>query len=160
MAKIRSTTVYPYDTQVTKDDYVIGSNIAESGRTQNFKVGDIVELQNIVEYISDDIIPSYTPVVVINNLAYKLDPSNSNHQFAFYGFSTNGCAQGDLCRIKTFGELELAGWGLNQGSHYLVGPNGSLITDNTYPTNFTKVIGYAVTNDRIKIINDYDTISK
>jgi len=159
MAKIRNTFTYNYDDQVKKDDYVIGTN-SDDFTAKNYKVGDILELSNQSYYISDDIIPSHTPVAVINNLAYKLDPSNPQHQFAFYGFSTNGASIGDILRIQVVGEIELQGWNLIQGKHYLSGPSVILITDNTYPNNIKKIVGYAITTDRLRIIKDYTTINK
>jgi hypothetical protein len=113
-----------------------------------------------IEKISGESIPSYTPVAIINNMAYKLDPSNSTHQFAFYGFSINGTSIGQTCIIQERGEIELIGWGLTPNTQYLAGPLGTLITNNNSPTNFTKVVGYSVTSDKLTIIKDYTTINK
>jgi hypothetical protein len=110
--------------------------------------------------VSGEPIPSHTPVVLINNLAYKLDSSNPLHQFAFVGFSENGTSTGQNCQIKQIGEVTLFGWGLIANQHYLAGEEGMLITDNLSNTNFTKVIGYATTTNTLQIIKDSITINK
>lgn len=110
--------------------------------------------------ISGESIPSHTPVVIINNLAYKLDSSNSLHKFAFVGFSENGTSAGQNCQIKQMGEVSLIGWGLIPNQHYLAGINGTLITENVSDTNFTKVIGYATSSNTLQIIKDSITINK
>ena len=102
--------------------------------------------------IAGESIPSHTAIALFDNKAYKLDPSNSAHQFAFIGFSLNGSSIGQECIIKESGEVYLSGWGLVQNQHYLAGINGTLITNNSSTTNFTKVIGYATTADSLKIV--------
>lgn len=136
------------------DDFLI--EISEMG-TQGLKgeKGDSV----IFNKIAAETIPSYMPVAIINNLAYKLDASNVAHQFAFVGFSTNGTAVGQICIIQQAGELVLAGWGLLPNQHYLAGANGSLILENNSATNFTKVIGYAL-NANTLLIKDFSTTLK
>lgn len=141
MAKIRNTFTYNYDDQVKKDDYVIGTN-SDDFTTKNYKVGDLLELSNQSYYISDDIIPSHTPVAVINNLAYKLDPSNPQHQFAFYGFSTSGASIGDLLRIQVAGDIEIDANGLTYYTHNTsergVMPAEQFILSNTTYTGISQ----------------------
>lgn len=110
--------------------------------------------------VSAESIPSHTPVVIINNLAYKLNSSNPMHQFAFVGFSENGTSIGQNCQIKQIGEVFLFGWGLTPNQHYLAGINGTLITNNLSNTNFTKVIAYATDSNTLQIIKDSITINK
>ena len=110
--------------------------------------------------VSAESIPSYTPVAIVNNLAYKLDSSNPLHQFAFVGFSENGTSIGQNCNIKQIGEVFLFGWGLIPNQHYLAGVNGTLITNNLSATNFTKVIAYATDSNTLQIIKDSTTINK
>lgn len=117
------------------------------------------EFDNLIK-VSGEPIPSYTPVAIYNNLAYKLDSSNPLHQFAFVGFSVNGTNIGQNCEIQVLGELTLNGWGLIPNKQYLCGVSGSLITDNLSLLNFTKVIGYAVNSDKLQIIKDSITINK
>ena len=117
------------------------------------------EFDNLIK-VSAEPIPSYTPVAIYNNLAYKLDASNPLHQFAFVGFSLNGTNIGQNCEIQVLGEITLVGWGLIPNQQYLAGVNGTLITDNTSISDFTKVIGYAVTSDKLEIIKDSITINK
>jgi hypothetical protein len=105
-------------------------------------------------------IPSHTPIAVYNNLAYKLDSSNMAHQFAFVGFSTNGVSAGQICNIQQIGEVELANWGLTPNEQYLAGVSGGIVLANNSNTNFTKVVGFATTENTIQIIKDYTTINK
>lgn len=105
-------------------------------------------------------IPSHTPVAIVDDLAYKLDPSNILHQFAFVGFSENGTSTGQNCQIKQIGEVTLIGWGLIPNQQYLAGVNGTLITENLSDSNFTKVIGYATSSNTLQIIKDSLTINK
>lgn len=114
----------------------------------------------IIEKISGEDIPSHTPIVLINDTAFKLDSSNPLHQFAFVGFSTNGTSIGQICNIKQVGEVVLVGWGLIPNQQYLAGVNGILITENLSDSNFTKVIGYATNSDTLQIIKDSITINK
>jgi hypothetical protein len=109
--------------------------------------------------VSAENIPSYTPVAIYNNLAYKFDNLNPLHQFAFVGFSTNGTSIGQSCTIKQVGEVTLAGWNLTPNTQYLAGALGALQTSNT-GAGFTKVVGYATTADTLQIIKDYTTINK
>ena len=106
-------------------------------------------------------IPSHTPVAIVDNLAYKFNSANPNHQFAFAGFSINGTSAGEqICNIIDSGEIELSGWGLVPNTHYLAGINGTIIMENTSSTNFTKIIGYARTSNILEIIKDSITINK
>jgi hypothetical protein len=140
-------------------------NVTEQNNIANVVVSDIGlqgpkgDFENLIK-VSAESIPSYTPVAIYNNLAYKLDASNPLHQFAFVGFSINGTSTGQNCEIKQLGELTLYGWGLTPNQQYLAGINGTLITENLSSSNFTKVIGYAVTSDKLEIIKDSITINK
>lgn len=128
-----------------------------TGSLQNNKT---IEELSVIEVISAENIPSYTPVAIINNQAYKLDAGNANHKFAFSGFSINGTSAGQTCRIQRQGTLTLLGWGLTPNSHYLVVGSGGINTVNLSSTEFIKVIGYAKTSDTLEIIKDYTSILK
>lgn len=117
------------------------------------------DFDNLIR-VSAESIPSHTPVVIFNNLAYKLDASNPLHQFAFVGFSINGTSIGQNCEIKQLGEVQLIGWGLIPNQQYLAGASGTLITENLSSSNFTKVIGYATDTNTLQIIKDSITINK
>lgn len=119
-----------------------------------------VQQQGDFSKVSAEAIPSYTPIAIYDNLAYKLDASNILHQFAFAGFSKNGTLAGQTCIIQQIGELTLQGWGLTLNKQYLAGTSGAIILDNTSLTNFTKVVGYATTTSTMQIIKDYTTINK
>ena len=116
------------------------------------------EEENTIEKISAESIPSHTPIAIFNNQAYKFDASNLDHQFAFAGFSKNGTSIGQTCLIQYQGEVELIGWNLTPNQQYLAGTAGAIVTDNTTPGNFTKVVGYATTTNTLKIIKDYTSI--
>lgn len=116
------------------------------------------EEENTIEKISAESIPSHTPIAIFNNQAYKFDASNLDHQFAFAGFSKNGTSIGQTCLIQYQGEVELIGWNLTPNQQYLAGTAGAIVTDNTTPGNFTKVVGYATTTNNLKIIKDYTPI--
>jgi len=109
---------------------------------------------------SGENINSHTPIALVNDLAYKLDASNPLHQFAFVGFTEASSVMGQTCTIKQIGELYLSGWGLTPNQHYLAGVDGALITDNSSNSNFTKIIGYATTSNKLQIIKDSLTINK
>lgn len=121
--------------------------------------GEKGKFENLIR-VSAEPIPSHTPVAVYNNLAYKLDPSNPLHQFAFVGFSINGTNIGGNSEIQVLGEIKLVGWGLIPNQQYLAGVNGTLITNNSSNSNFTKVIGYATDSNTLQIIKDSLTINK
>jgi hypothetical protein len=112
-----------------------------------------------IEKVSAENIPSYTPIAIVNNQAYKFDASNINHQFAFAGFSKNGTSIGQICLIQQQGELELVGWGLTPNQQYLAGTAGAIVMDNMTLNNFTKVIGYATTTDTLQIIKDFSSVN-
>ena len=135
-------------------------------KTINLSTTLFVEIQNKIreelylEKVSAENIPSYTPIAIYNNFAYKLDASNPLHQFAFAGFSVNGTNANELCKIKQIGELELLGWGLTTNTQYLAGTSGAIVLNNIAPNNFTKVVGYSVTTNKLNIIKEYTTINK
>ena len=114
---------------------------------------------NNIEKISAESIPSHTPVAIYNNQAYKLDNLNPLHQFSFAGFSTNGTSIGESCIIQQEGEISLLAWGLTPDAQYLASTNG-VIQLNNISAGFTKVIGYAINSDTLRIIKEYTTINK
>lgn len=113
----------------------------------------------ILQKVSGENIPSYTPIAVYNNLAYKFDNLNPLHQFAFLGFSVNGTSAGQVCKIQQIGELELLNWNLTPNKQYLASVSGAMQTSNN-SVGFTKVVGYATTANSMQIIKDYTTINK
>lgn len=139
-------------------------NLINSSLQPNDNVSQLVNdksyFENILEKLSAEAIPSYTPIAIYNNLAYKLDASNLSHQFTFAGFSTNGTSLGQLCRIQQIGELTLQGWGLTPNKQYLAGTSGAIVLDNISLNNFTKVIGYATTTNTMQIIKDFSPVNK
>lgn len=150
---VKPTTSPDGSVEITKTDEGIQIKVSET--IQN----TLNSLYNL-EKTSAEVIPSHTPVAIVGGLAYKMDSSVPAHQFAFAGFSMNGTLAGEICKIKERGELTLSGWGLLQNSHYLSGPNGTLILDNTSNSNFTKIIAYATSSDSLKIISEYTAINK
>lgn len=96
---------------------------------------------------------SHTPVVLVNNLIYKLDNTNPLHQFSFIGFTKTSALNGNLVDIETY-KITLLGWGLIPNTNYLAGPAGTLITTNNVLGSFTKVIGYSETSETLLIYNN------
>lgn len=133
----------------------VGGNISSLVNNVGFLTVNDLPLQKV----SGENIPSYTPIAIINNLAYKLDNLNSSHQFAFVGFSINGTSTGQICKVQQIGEVTLQGWNLTPNTQYLAGDTGALQTINN-SAGFTKVIGYATTANSLQIIKDYTTINK
>jgi hypothetical protein len=151
--------------EVIEINQYVDVKIEETTNTVNIEVagmglqGEKGEFDNLFR-VSAEPIPSHTPVAIYNNLAYKLDASNTLHQFAFVGFSVNGTNTGQFCEIKVLGEITLVGWGLIPNQQYLAGINGTIITENLSISNFTKVIGYATDSNTLQIIKDSITINK
>ena len=48
MARILNTSVYPFKTPVSLNDYVIGTDSENSNQTKNFKVSDFLSLLEVV----------------------------------------------------------------------------------------------------------------
>lgn len=139
---------------VLNDNEVVDITISEA---QGEK-GDNGTFEHLIK-ISAEPIPSYTPVAIANNQAYRYSNENPLHQFAFCGFSVNGTNIGGNCEIQTIGEVKFTGWGLIPNQQYLAGNDGQMTTINNSITGFTKVIGYAVDADTMLIVN-YTTINK
>lgn len=118
--------------------------------------GEAAELQ---VFEAGSSILSYKPVVLIDGLLHHMDASNISHLHAFAGFSTTSGNVGDQVSIQSSGVLNFTGWGLTQGVFYMAGASGSLVTLMTNEI-FSKVIGYAVTSDKLNIIKDNNPIIK
>jgi len=169
MTKISSTTIKKKTTP-TIEDTVFGGDMEDNGEMVRYDMETLAALINgfnnsensiYLQKTTGEAIPSHTPVAIVNNLAYKLNASNPLHQFAFAGFSSNGTsAENQVCNIIDSGEIELTGWGLIPNTVYLSGVNGTMITENTSDTNFTKIIGYARTSNILEIIKNSITINK
>lgn len=151
------TTEIPYQANLQQVNDGISNELFVTPYT--LKNSD-VKLNKYIEHVSAEIIPSYTPIAIVNNLAYKFDSQNINHKFAFAGFSTNGTLEGEICKIQQIGEVEFIGWNLIPNTQYVAGPNGTMLVSNTITNNFIKVLGYAVTPDKLMIIKDYTSVLK
>lgn len=104
--------------------------------------------------LSGEAIPSYTPVAVINGIAYRYDAADITHLMAFAGFSINGVSNtGETVLIRKTGIISLNGWGLTVGSHYLSGLDGAISTTLNPSALFKRVLGYAQTADKLNILN-------
>ncbi len=154
MAKINKIPVYPYDLDVSENDHLIGTDTNDDNLTKNFRIENILELVKTSSIISGEYIPKYTPVAVVDGLAYKLDSLNSNHIGKYYGFSKNESFIGDYCKIVILGELKNISWNLIPGQIYFAGPNGSILEINNVINSFTKIVCYAISETKIKIINE------
>lgn len=116
--------------------------------------------ENSISKVSGENIPSHTPIAIVDNTAYRLDASNTNHAFAFVGFSKTSAMIGENCTIQQIGEITLNNWGLIPNTQYLASNNGMITTNNTNPNHFTRVIGYATASNSLQIIKDSITIKK
>jgi hypothetical protein len=113
--------------------------------------------QNSIIYKCGENINSHTPVVLINNMLYKMNNTNMLHQFSFVGFTkTSGIAGSDIEVIDKI--INLTGWGLVPGMHYLSGINGTVVTNVTSGNSFKKIIGFAQDADTLLIYKNYDSI--
>lgn len=112
---------------------------------------------HLISYTTAENITSHKPIAIVNGLAYIFNPYDTTHAFAFAGFSVTGASLGQMINVKTDGKLTLNSWGLTQGTHYLAGANGTLITDNS-GLAFSKVVAYAQTTETIQIL-DYSPIN-
>jgi hypothetical protein len=149
-------------TSVTNTDgtiTIVGTDIKVSASLLAIINGALQEDDIYLSKLSAENIPSYTPIAIYNNQAYRFDNLNPLHQFAFVGFSTNGTSTGQLCKIQQIGEVTLQGWNLTPNTQYLAGALGTLQTTNV-GAGFTKVVGYATTANTMQIIKDYTTINK
>jgi hypothetical protein len=166
MTKISTQTVRKKIPDMS--DTVFGGDVFNDGSLVRYDIESLAALINgfdptnpeYIQRFSAEPIPSYTPVAIIDNLAYKLDASNPLHKYAFAGFSLNGTNVNQYCHIKESGEVTLQGWGLFPNTQYLAGANGTIITENTSNTNFTKIIGYARDEDTLEIIKNSITVNK
>lgn len=107
-----------------------------------------------ISLVAGENVNSFTPVAIVNNMVYRYDANNLDHQFAFLGFSITSATTGNLITIKQKGIVSLPSGNLIQGIQYLAGNFGTLITQTTNEL-FRKVIGYAVDSNKLLIINDY-----
>ena len=170
MTKIANRNTYGSEVSINELDFVLATSNATDktkiiylGQVKEFVIGELEKNVKdnyiILHKNTGESIPSHTPIALINNIAYKLDASNVLHQFAFVGFSINGTLAGQTCIIQQTGQLELNGWGLESNKQYLAGENGTIILNNISDTNFTKIIGYAIDSNTLKILN-YSSILK
>lgn len=133
---------------------LIEINIAEQGPQ-----GIPGTAANEIPYYCIEAIPSHTPVVLINNILHKLNNANVSHLFAFVGFTKVSGSPTVMTAVER-NIIELQGWGLTTGQHYLAGSNGTMIIQNSTANTFTKVIGYAQSPNSLLIIKDYTSINK
>ena len=148
----KNIQIAPAILQLVNNSIQVGTNVSQLLNDKGY-------LEFLVKESAENI-PSYTPVAIVDNKAYKFDASIIGHKFAFAGFSTNGTAAGQNCIIQQKGELFLNGWGLVSNAQYLASNNGLMVLDNINPNHFTKVIGYATTSDSLLIIDNYTTLTK
>ena len=76
-------------------------------------------ISNEIQAVAGEAIVSWSAVVIINGLAYKMDASNPAHANAFAGFAKTGVLAGNTLAIQNSGIADFPGWGLIAGSNYL-----------------------------------------
>lgn len=110
-------------------------------------------------YTAGENLVSHQPIALVGGLAYKMDYTNPLHQFAFVGFSKTSAVSGGTIEVETT-KIELAGWGLLPNQTYMAGASGGLITTNTTPSTFSKIVGFAQSATTMLIVKDYTSINK
>lgn len=113
---------------------------------------------NVLQYVAGEAFNSHTPLVLINNQLFKLSNTIADHQHTFVGFSKTSAIIGQMVQVEQ-NIITLFGWGLVPNTNYLAGPNGSIITSNTNPNTFTKIIGFSENSDTLLIYKNYTSIN-
>jgi hypothetical protein len=99
-------------------------------------------------------LPVFTPVAVIDWLAYPFDSANRSHAYAFSGFTTEAAAAGSPCQLKAIGVLMTPPQVvLTPAQHYLGGFKGRLVTEEETGASFVRVIGFALSSNELRVLN-------
>lgn len=107
---------------------------------------------DVIEVEAGEAITSFTPVVIISGLAYKMDSSDVSHKYAYAGFSQNGVSAGDLVLIQQIGLLTKSGWGLTPNVPYYSGADGAISTsDEPAGFVFRKIVGISTDSNTMMI---------
>jgi uncharacterized pyridoxamine 5'-phosphate oxidase family protein len=93
MARIKNTDVYPFDTKVSLDDHVIGTDKENNGKTKNYKIGALVNL--------------FQELVGVATLAYTFSDGSADNDGAVFthedpGFFGTDNNQTDYSAITYF----------------------------------------------------------
>lgn len=137
--------------QVNTETSVI---VEQSTQAVLVEVSNATTSDTLDSALSGEAVPSYTPVAVINGVAYRYDAADITHLMAFAGFSLNGVSNaGENVLIRKVGVITQTGWGLTVGSHYLSGLDGAISTTLNPSAIFKRVLGYAQTADKFNILN-------
>lgn len=120
---------------------------------------DAVNLQTLqnatstnLTYIAGENINSHTPVVLINNLLYKCDITNSSHQFSYIGFTKNSVISGASVEVVTEGVISLSGWGLTTDSYYQLNINSTISLTEPTLGLFKQVVGFSQTSNDLLLL--------
>ena len=90
-------------------------------------------------------LPSFTAIALINWVAYRYDPTNRAHAYAYGGFIENSAMMGDSCLLRQSGVLRFPqGTSLKPGARYLAAPEGRMTDKPGSGDVFTRIIGIAM----------------
>lgn len=110
-----------------------------------------VALSKVVAAVA---LPAFAPVAVIDWIAYPLDAGNRSHAYAFSGFTTEPAGMGERCQLRAIGVISApAGITLIPAQHYLAGINGVLVTQEEPTAAFTRIIGFALSSNEMRVLN-------
>ncbi len=120
---------------------------------------DAVNLQTLqnatstnLTYVAGENISSHTPVVLINNLLYKCDITNSSHQFSYIGFTKTSVTSGASVEVVTEGVISLSGWGLTTDSYYQLNINSTISLTEPTLGLFKQVVGYSQNSNDLLLL--------
>lgn len=128
----RVCTVDIKSSEVTYNDAYLensGGRIGEGLNTILYKIDDKLSDVAPKRFTAGENINSHTPVVLLNNKLYKLDNTNTNHQFSFIGFTKTSVTANNEVEIEDE-IITLQGWNLIPNTLYLAAQNGSIQTAN------------------------------
>ena len=134
-------------------------NVVNTPVVRELNVNTSVVQSYNVNYECGENISSHKPVALVGNKIYKLDYSNMDHRFAFVGFTKTSGVIGDFISIEENRAI-LIGWGLIPNQTYLAGAAGALITSNSTPGTFIKIVGVAQDANTLLIYKNYDSVVK
>jgi hypothetical protein len=96
----------------------------------------------------------FTAVAIVDSLAYRFNPANRDHAYAFSGFSVAETPVGGLCQLKSLGVMIVpVGMRLKADQRYLASSQGGLALVPAAGDVFSRVIGFALNKKELRIVN-------
>ena len=145
MTKIKNTTAYPFDTNISDEDYVIGSDGDNLGKiTRNYNIGDLRR------YINSGLSPEIGGTLKVSEIEYNgvlttpsevannLDPNVQVLQYEIVVLSVNGNKY------------------LLKQQDIILGVSGTEVTDE----DFILILGFESLGDGTDVLKGYNTTTK